>query len=136
MLKNIMCPIDGSDCSFRALQHAAQLAKHLNAQLTVLIVVEFVVGRKDTLVNWDKQTIQSMQDQANQIATAAGVLETNIIVEKSRDVSFTIVDCAIEKDMDLIVMGASGKGGFKSFMLGSISNDVVRKSACPVTIVH
>ena len=35
-----------------------------------------------------------------------------------------------------IVMGAAGLGNIKSFVIGSVSADVLRKSVCPVTIVH
>lgn len=135
-MKHIMAAIDGSECSYRALEHAAKLARGLKAELTILIVSLFIVGRKDIYVALDKTEIDNMLIKAKEIATSAGVPKANILVEKSRDVSFTIVDIAIKNEADLIVMGASGKGGFKTFLIGSVSKEVLRKSACPVTIVH
>ena len=55
---------------------------------------------------------------------------------KSRDVSHAIVSYAEENDFDLIIMGASGMGQIKSYIIGSVSAEVLRKSVCPVTIVH
>ena len=45
-------------------------------------------------------------------------------------------DVAIKKGVDMIVMGASGMGTLKAFVIGSVSAEVLRKAACPVTIVH
>ncbi len=136
MMKHIMAAIDGSECSFRALEHAAHLAKGLNARLTILIVSLFIVGRRDVYVVLDDSDVKNIKKKANEIVEGVGNLDATILVEKSRDVGFTIVDTSIVNEADLIVMGASGKGGFKTFLLGSVSKEVLRKSACPVTIVH
>ena len=135
-MEKILVAIDGSEPSFRALEHAAKLANALGIVLTVLIVKEFVVGRKNVLVVLNDDEIAAIQNQANEIILNAGEPKTNMLVETSRDAAFTIVDVAIEREMDLIVVGASGKGGFKSLLLGSVSQEILRKSACPVTIVH
>ena len=135
-MEKILVAIDGSEPSFRALEHAAKLANALGKELTVLIVKEFVVGRKNVLVVLNDDEIAAIQNQANEIILNAGEPKTNMLVETSRDAAFTIVDVAIEREMDLIVVGASGKGGFKSLLLGSVSQEILRKSACPVTIVH
>ena len=135
-MKQIMAPIDGSEPAFRALEHAAKLAAGLGADLSVLIVREFIVGRKDVYPVLNDDEISDIKSKAQDIMKAAQVPNSNILLEKSRDAAFTIVDIAIEKKADLIVMGASGKGGVKKFLLGSVSQEVLRKSACPVTIVH
>ncbi len=135
-MQRILAAIDGSECSFRALEHAAKLANGLDCQLIVLIVSLFVVGRKDVFVALDNTEIDAMKTTANAIVAQCGGPDTRYLVEKSRDVAYTIVDTAISQQADLIVMGASGKGGFKTFLLGSVSKEVLKKSACPVTIVH
>lgn len=135
-MKHIMAAIDGSAPSFRALQLAAEMAKGLKAEFSVLIVRQFVVGRTGIYVVLNDDEARDIQDQADKIVLAAGAPKTNLLQEKSRDVAFKIVDVAIEKQVELIVMGASGKGGLKTFLLGSVSQEVLRKSACPVTIVH
>ena len=135
-MKHIMAAVDGSECSYRALEHAAKLASGLNARLTILIVCLFIVGRKDVYVVLDDEDVSAMKKKANEIVEGAGNPDATILVEKSRDIGFTIVDTSIVNEADLIVMGASGKGGIKTFLLGSVSKEVLRKSACPVTIVH
>ena len=135
-MKHILAAVDGSDASFRALDHAAALAAKLDAELTILIVRLIVVGRKVSYPALGSEEVQKIEQRSREIALAQACTKSTIQVEKSRDTAFKIVDVAIERNADLIVMGASGVGGFKAFLLGSISQEVLRKSACPVTIVH
>ncbi len=135
-MKNILVAIDGSDASFRALAHAVQLAARLDAALTILIVRLIVVGRKGAYPALNSDDVDTIQQKAKEIALAGGCANIGVRIEKSRDTAYKIVDVAIEKNAELIVVGASGRGGFKAFLLGSVSQEVLRKSACPVTIVH
>ncbi len=135
-MKKILAAIDGSEASLRALEHAAYLAKGMNADLVILLVRLIIVGRKGVFPAMRDEEIQDIQTKARDQVLSVGGVSPEILVEPSRDTAFKIVDVAIDKDVDLIVMGASGKGGFKTFLLGSVSQEVLRKSACPVTIVH
>ena len=135
-MKKILVPVDGSNASYRAAVHAAKLAELTKAALAFLIVRQFVVGRKDVYSVLNDEEAKAIRDKIREVAAAETDQQFDIIEEKSRDVAFTIVDIAIAENVDLIVMGASGKGGVKTFLLGSVSQEVLRKSACPVTIVH
>jgi len=101
-----------------------------------LLVRQFVVGRHDVLEVWPDEQVQEIRNLAQNVIATIGPLQTEIIEEQSRDVAYAIVEVALRKDADLIVMGASGMGSIKAFVLGSVSNEVLRKSTCPVTIVH
>ena len=135
-MKKILVPVDGSNASYRAAVHAAKLAELTKAGLAFLIVRQFVVGRKDVYSVLNDEEARAIRDKIREVVAAETTQQFDIIEEKSRDVAFTIVDIAIAENVDLIVMGASGKGGVKTFLLGSVSQEVLRKSACPVTIVH
>lgn len=135
-MTHILAAIDGSDPSFRALEQAADLAKKLDAQLTVLIVRVIIVGRAGVFPALSADTVQDIQTRAKEACETLGVPNATILTEKSRDTAYKIVDVAIANEADMIVMGASGISGFKAFMLGSVSQDVLKKSACPVLIVH
>ena len=41
-----------------------------------------------------------------------------------------------ENDIDMVVMGTHGYGGFKRFLMGSVADHVLRKADCPVTVVR
>ena len=47
-----------------------------------------------------------------------------------------ILELATAESVDLIVMGTHGRRGLDRFMLGSVTERVVRKAACPVLTVH
>ena len=135
-MKHIMAAIDGSETSYRALGHAAELAGRLGTTFTVLIVRLIVVGRKNVLSDPTSEEAVAIQDTLKDIVEAAGDPDTTVIIEKSQNVAAKIIDVAKDRGVDLIVMGASGKGGIKSFLLGSVSQEVLNNSACPVTIVR
>jgi nucleotide-binding universal stress UspA family protein len=47
-----------------------------------------------------------------------------------------ILACADEHDVDQIVMGSHGRTGVARVLLGSVAEQVVRRSECPTTVVH
>jgi len=64
-------------------------------------------------------------------ATTLGLSEITIEI-LSGDPGAAICERAAEADIDLIVVGTSGTGGFKRALLGSVSDYVVRHAPCPV----
>jgi nucleotide-binding universal stress UspA family protein len=58
-----------------------------------------------------------------------------ILVAESGNASTTIVDQAVAKRADLIVMGTHGRRGFKRLLLGSVTETVLREAPCPVLTV-
>ena len=59
---------------------------------------------------------------------------THIIKEGSP--ASCILEVAAEEDVDLIVMGSSGKSGFDRFIMGSVADKVVNSAKCAVLVIH
>ncbi|MGB8314040.1 MAG: universal stress protein [Aestuariivirga sp.] len=135
-MKHVLSPVDGSEQSHRALEFAARLAQDLNAKLTILAVRQYVVGRKAVANVWSDEETETILNEAKQIADVQFRKGALAIDRRSRDVAHAIVDYAEQHQVDLIVMGAAGKGSVKTFLIGSVSADVLKKSVCPVTVVH
>lgn len=135
-MQHILTAIDGSEPAERALKFAVDLAKRLETKLTVLIVREYLVGRKDVIAILNEEEIAALKSKAEAIVGDAALENVDYLKPKSRDAALTIVDTATSQKADLIVMGASGKGAVKTMLIGSVSQDVLRKAPCPVTIVH
>ena len=57
-MKRILTAIDGSKASYRALELAAKLAKGLGAELKILLVRQFVVGRHDVPEVWSDEEVR------------------------------------------------------------------------------
>ena len=135
-MNHILVPVDGSDPSYRAVEHAARIAHALGAKLTVLPVQQYIVGRKTVVEVWTEDEVEEIVTKAKAIADGIGNKAVTIAKSRARDVAHSIIDYAEQNHVDLIVMGASGHGAIKSVLIGSISSEVLRKSICPVTIVH
>ena len=146
-IKKILCPIDFSECSERALDYAARMAKTLAADLQLLhayvdplssipfartssagapsaepeIVAQARKHRKDEILR--------LQDMCAQHGVATQVEEVEGEARK------VINEVALRDNVDLIIMGTHGRTGAARALLGSVSERVVRSSPCPVLIV-
>jgi nucleotide-binding universal stress UspA family protein len=56
------------------------------------------------------------------------------IIESNNTVK-SLISFAKSKNIDLIIMGSSGRGKFDKVLLGSVSNRVIQKAKCPVLII-
>ena len=135
-MMHILIPVDGSEPSFRAVEFAAKLAAGNGSKLTILAVRQYIVGRHMTAGVWSQEEVDRILAKAKILLTTVGMMHFITAEINSRDVAHAIVNYAEEHDVGLIVMGASGMGNVKAFVIGSISAEVLRKSICPVTIVH
>jgi nucleotide-binding universal stress UspA family protein len=139
--KHIICPVDLSASSARALAHATALASWYNAQLTVLHVVPTfdpiqVRGDLGNLVQVvtplpREQVIEDMSRSLNLPAVAPRATPA----AEAGDPQATIIDQAISKRADLIVVGTHGRRGFKRLLMGSVTENVLREAPCPVLTV-
>lgn len=137
----LLCPIDFSEGSTTALRVAAQLAARDNAELVIAHSVYTPVYLGE--LPYPADLVQRMTDDA-----AAG-LELAV-----RDVQALGVKRASSKllsgvpwaqltdfakddpDIDLIVVGTHGRTGVKRFLLGSMTEKIVRHAPCSVLAVH
>ncbi len=140
MYKKILVPTDGSDFAKDAQLHALFLAKVSGAEIIALSVSEnhFINGISvseeieqinQILEDRCKKDLQEFEDMNDE-----GVKISSVIKEGSP--AKTILEVAEEEDIDLIVIGSSGKSGFDRFILGSVSDKVVNAAKCPVLVVH
>ena len=140
MYKRILVPTDGSEFARKAELHALFLAKVSGAEIIALSVSEnqFITGISVTdeveqlnLILKDRceEDLKEFEEMNED-----GVKISSIIREGSP--ANVILDVAVEEDIDLIVIGSSGKSRFDRFILGSVSDKVVNAAKCPVLVVH
>ena len=142
LFRRIVCGIDFSPSSLRALAWAESFAEEADAELTVLHVLEpapvaepVVIGGPgappydpDASTNARRRLAQVVSEDAR---TYSHVLEVVIPGKPYRE----IVRHAAEHRADLIVLGAHG-GPLGALAWGSTANHVVRQAACPVLTIH
>jgi nucleotide-binding universal stress UspA family protein len=139
--KQILCPVDFSEASVRAFAHAVALAQWYDAQLTVLHVVptfDPVQVRGDLTAPVRVVTPMSREQVLEEMSRSLDlprVSAQTTPVAEAGDPQATIIDQAISKRADLIVMGTHGHRGFKRLLLGSATESVLREAPCPVLTV-
>lgn len=141
-LRRILCPTDFSQFADRALALAIPVARWFHAAITVLhvrppaqplvtpggAVVHRLAGHRASSSSPDA----CMQAFARPAHKAGVPVETLV---RDGDVSREILACATRLACDLLVMGTHGRAGFERWVLGSVAEKVLRKSACPVLTV-
>jgi universal stress protein A len=141
-LKNILVPIDFSDCSRKALDYALPLAKQHGAGVTLLYVSpnppygggEYGVIDV-TLIEAEMRATGEKKLTAYAENEARGTVPLETIVRSSAP-AVEIVQLAKSWPADLIVISTHGNTGLKHVLLGSVAEHVVRHAPCPVLVVR
>jgi nucleotide-binding universal stress UspA family protein len=131
----ILCGIDGCEPSARAAGVAAELAKRLDALLTLYMVNPAIPGRGARLHLWSDEHVGSTLNEMVRRGRWSGVPNVNSASRRATNVADAIVDYADEHDVDYIVIGASRRPEVLKMLSGSISREVLAKANCPVVIV-
>ena len=140
VFKSILCPVDFSPHSERALSYALDLAAFSGAHLTIMTVVDPLLaqasqaaGRGHALA---AQTQEEIQNLLNRITTVRGRLrEAPGISVVFGTAAEEILKQTAECTCDLIVMGTQGLEGARRLMFGSTTERVLRETAIPVLAV-
>lgn len=141
--RRILCPVDFSDASRHAVDHAIAIAGWYGSHLTALHVLQqpFVFeppilfaergGLKDLPAS--RELVWLRLNEWMKPAAAAGV------TWDSRVDKGVPAECVLQYGhflpADLIVIGTHGTSGFEHFVLGSVAEKVLRKAECPVLTV-
>ena len=137
-INKVLFATDFSPESANALHCATSFARRYQASLTVTHVVtkELPVAIGDT---WPLVEDLLQEQAEKKIATLEQADEIRTLLHESAiakgDAADAIVQIAIDRDIDLIVMGTHGYEGAKKFFLGSTAEKVIRHAVCPVLTV-
>ena len=143
--KAIVVPVDGSDNSKRALEHAVSIAVNGGAELIAVHVANIV----SAISNFDQTPIGGGY-VSEQIAADLEETGKEILKDVTKDLPAelkvrsvfevgspgpAVLAVAKKYDADLIVMGSRGLGPLKGLFMGSVSSYVTGHSSCPVLVV-
>lgn len=145
MFKKILVPLDGSELAENALEPAVSLAEKTNGEILLLsaAVDDLALARSrpglgmeivDELATHSRERLGvylASVRKANQDSPVA----VEIKVEEG-DAAGVIVDTAAAEEVDLIVMSTHGRSGISRWLMGSVTERVLRSAPCPVLAVH
>lgn len=141
MFRSILCPIDFDDNSLAALELACKAAAQNDARLTLLHVVPLPVDApeigalpSESVPLWQEETKAKLEQIARE--KVADSIRSSITTRIGRAPE-SIAAAAEELKADLIVMATHGRSrsALGHLFLGSVAEQVVRESTCPVLVV-
>ena len=136
MFQKILVPVIGTEADEEAIRLACQLAKKNKGKIWVVYVI--TVKRSLPLDAAIEPEIRKAEDILDHIESVAEEqdyeIETDLL--QAREAGPTIVDEAVEREIDLILMGVKYKTHFGQFSLGSVVPYVLKNAPCRVILYH
>jgi nucleotide-binding universal stress UspA family protein len=134
-VKNILCPVDFSKHSIRALKNAITLARRFKAELIIISVYKEVsFGPLNLTLNLDKENERVRSESIKMFDSfLKGFTLTDLDWKKEiqkGDPATKILEAISKHKSDLLVMGTTGKSGLSKMIMGSITEKVIREVPC------
>lgn len=145
MYKRILVPLDGSKASEAILPQVTKLAEALGAEILLLRVVTtpvFEFANADFVPPLSpSETHPDLYSQADGYLqrVAFDLFPSSVTVTHQvmgGPVPDAILDTANALETDLIAMSTHGRGGLARMVLGSVADEIVRRSHLPVLLVR
>jgi nucleotide-binding universal stress UspA family protein len=150
MYSKIMVPLDGSELAECVLPHVETIANSVKVKHVVLVRVvnpirlpasvpaigDFGFREKDRLQLEDHRRSNAeryLKELRNQLGIE-GVTISHTIVEGK--VAESLVDYAVNNEVDLIVIASHGRSGVSRWVMGSVAEKMVRSACVPVLMVR
>ena len=129
-IKCILAAVVGSENVVGAVKVASEIAKNNEAELTILHVVTIpgsvysgnVPVSLDKIEDEMRLSGESLAVTAVSIAQERGIKARTAITERMDSPVLGITKYSEENEIDLIVVGTRGLGGFKRLLLGSVAS--------------
>lgn len=140
-LRNILVPLDGSDCAEMVIPQLEILAKALNANISLLrvahvhmpIPIIFLganpIDAETTVISEAEEYLKAVEQKLNAMG-----LHVDSHVRYGLEAE-EILDFAEKNQVDMVAMTTHGRGGVKGFF-GSVAVKVLRHSSKPVFLVR
>jgi nucleotide-binding universal stress UspA family protein len=141
MYDRILVPTDGSDPALAATDHALTIAERFDATVHALYVVDIdgiaheapglgLDALRDALRSEGEGATATVAERAEE----RGIAVRQSVVEGVAEDA--VVDYADDEGIDLIVMGTHGRRGLDRYLVGSVTERVVRRTDVPTLVVR
>jgi len=139
-IQKILVPVDFSEPSKHAITYALSLSLQYKARLIFCHVVPISVALAYALPTEsyaiEREEAEKAKEQLPNLIPAEYrdrvKLET---IVKIGDVSDELLGVVADENVDLVIMGTHGRGGLERFLLGSLTENMLRKVSVPILTV-
>jgi nucleotide-binding universal stress UspA family protein len=144
-IKNVLIATDFSTASVTAMNYARELARTFNARLHVLHVLDdvslFAYGEGTALLPPAQLQTEIERTAAEELRTFINdsdrhELQALPVMKIGTNAAKIIAEYAKEAAIDIVVIGATGRGMVDRLLMGSVADKVIRRAPCPVLAVH
>jgi nucleotide-binding universal stress UspA family protein len=140
MFEKVLLAVDGSDHALHAARLAADLARSMKSkEFRVVVAYDSIppyLGEPNmqyAIAARMKEAQSILQAAVEAVGDVPAEIYTELIEGPSAD---AIINVAVTRGIDVIVMGSRGLGTLAGLLLGSTSQKVVSHAPCPVLIVR
>ena len=134
--RKILVPVSGTEADEEAMRLACELAKKSKGKIWAVCVI--TIKRSLPLEAEIDPEIRKAEDILDRIETVAEEqdyeVETDLL--QAREAAPTIIDEAVERGVDLILMGVTYTRRFGQFSLGNVVPYVLKNAPCRVILYH
>ncbi len=139
-ISKILVPTDGSEPSMHAAEFAIKLGKKFNAEIITVYVIDRLIIDEVSKVHEKQELEEEIKRKAerslNYVVKSAqieGLKATSVLLEgQPYD---QIIRQAETLNVDIIVMGTTGRRGMERILIGSVAERVIEYAPCPVLVV-
>jgi nucleotide-binding universal stress UspA family protein len=132
----ILVPVIGTDADEEAVRLGVQLARKNKAKMWAVYVITIKRSLPlDAEITTETERAESILDRMEVIAEEEEYeVETDLV--QARDAGPAIVDEAVEREVDLILLGIAYKTRFGQFSLGNVVPYILKNAPCRVILYH
>jgi nucleotide-binding universal stress UspA family protein len=142
VIKRVIVPLDGSPLAEKVLPHVTALAKEMTFETVLLRAYnlrQVISTFEDYIPDWDLLETQAREEATGYLDGKVRELKSQGLSEVSsraseKQAAQEIIDFAAEPN-SLIAMCSHGHSGIKRWVLGSVTEKVVRHSSSPVLVI-
>jgi nucleotide-binding universal stress UspA family protein len=133
-LKNILFPTDFSERSAVALPYAAAVARHYQAKVYLAhVVMEPAMAPAAGPPVSNRKIAEQEMAILDRCDLLNGIPYETLVEEG--EIWEVLSEMIRQREIDLIILGTQGRGGFKKLILGSVAEEIIREAPCPVLAV-
>lgn len=134
-IKTILCPVDYSEASKRALNNAIVMARRYNAELVILSVCEIQTASwfstQDHLYKENQARFEKHTKDYEAFLEKFNLVDVNYTkLSKKGSPAQEILNTIASKNIDLMVLGTHGRTGLNRMIMGSVAEKVIREVPC------